>query len=210
MAQIESEVKLTVSAGDYRHLLDVGRIVECREQLNIYLHDPGRLQEGLGYFRVRFETGKEPVASLKIPVGWEGDVRRMVEMEEPLQAMGPALYPRPHRRVAVRPHLPTAMARHFLDLGIEELRRLGWMRNRRCFVAFQGAGVAEVDRTILPDGSVQFEVEIETDDGAVRDALVARIRAEAPSARFSELGKFSRFLNVVMVPHSSGWPGLRG
>jgi hypothetical protein len=102
------------------------------------------------------------------------------------------------------------MGRHFLDLGIEELHRLGWMRNRRCFVAFEGVGVAEVDRTILPDGSVQFEVEIETDDRALRDALVARIRAEAPSARFSGLGKFSRFLNVVMGLDLSGQPGPRG
>ncbi len=201
VTEIETETKLTVSPADYERIRRRGRVLECREQLNIYLHDPERLQEGLGYFRVRFETGKAPMATLKIPVGWRGGVRTMVEMEKPLAAMGPGLFPRPGRTVEVRDALPPEMAGHFLALDITRLRRLGWMRNRRCLVVVGEEGVLELDRTILPDGSIHFEVEIETSDEAARAALTARIRKWAPSARISGVGKFSRFLEVV----EPGW-----
>lgn len=197
MTEIETETKLTVSAADYETIRRRGRVLECREQLNIYLHDPERLQEGLGYFRVRFETGKAPVATLKIPMGWDEGIRTMVEMEKPLEAMGPGLFPRPGRIVEVAEDLPPEMAGHFLALDITRLRRLGWMRNRRCLVASGEEGVLELDRTTLPDGSIHFEVEIETSEKEVRAALTARVLEWAPSARISRLGKFSRFLEVV-------------
>lgn len=197
MAEIETEVKLTVSEEDYRKILAVGHLLECREQLNVYLHDPGRLEEGLGYFRVRFETGKEPVATLKIPVGWEGGVRRMVEIEKLLRSLGPGLFPRPRRRVSVEEDLPGEMADHFRNLDITHLERLGWMRNRRCLVSLGSAGVVELDRTVLPDGSLQFEAEIETPRREAREALTSRVRELAASARLSRLGKFSRFLEVL-------------
>lgn len=206
MAEIETEVKLTISEEDYLRLLEKGRVLECREQLNIYLHDPDRLGEGLGYFRVRFETGKEPVATLKIPVGWEGGVRRMVEMESPLRTLGPGLFPRPRRRVSVEEDLPGEMADHFRNVDITHLDRLGWMRNRRCLVSLGHAGVLELDRTVLPDGSLQFEVEIETPQPEVRESLTSRVRELAPSARISRLGKFSRFLESVQRDSQESQP----
>lgn len=197
MAEIETEVKLTVSETDYRRLQRWGRVLACREQLNVYFHDPSRLQEGLGYLRVRFETERPPVVTLKIPVGWEGGVRRMVEMQGPLGIMGPGLFPRPMRRVVVADALPETMAGHFLDLGIQHLRRLGWMRNRRIILALGGEDEVELDRTLLPDGAIHHEVEIEGDDEGVREALVARVLELAPSAEISRLGKFSRFLEAI-------------
>ena len=193
MAQIENETKLTLSPEDYDLIRERGRVLECREQLNIYLHDPSQLHQGLGYFRVRYETGKDPVATLKIPVGWEGAVRKMVEIEQPLRELGPGLFPRPRRQIQVRDDLPGELGQHFLALGITSLRRLGWMRNLRCLVDV-GEGVVELDRTRLPDGSVQFEVEIETPDDALQATLAATIREWAPSAVESQVGKFSRFL----------------
>lgn len=193
MAQIEKETKLTVSPEDYDLIRGRGRVLECRKQFNVYLHDPSRLHQGLGYFRVRYETGKDPVATLKIPVGWEGAVRRMVEIERPLRELGPGLFPRPRRRIQVRDDIPGELGQHFLALGITSLRRLGWMRNLRCVVDV-GEGVVELDQTRLPDGSVHFEVEIETPDDALQAALAATIREWAPSAVESQVGKFSRFL----------------
>ena len=58
MAHIEKEAKLTLSQVDYYRLREDCRVLECRDQLNIYLHDPHRLHEGLGYFRVRFERNE--------------------------------------------------------------------------------------------------------------------------------------------------------
>ena len=52
MTSVEREVKLTVTAADYRRIKEAGRVLECRDQLNVYFHDPRRLGEGLGYLRV--------------------------------------------------------------------------------------------------------------------------------------------------------------
>jgi hypothetical protein len=196
LAQIEKETKLTISPEDYDRIRERGTVLECREQLNVYYHDPARLHEGLGYFRVRFETGREPVATLKIPMAWEGAVRRMVEIEEPLEKLGPPLFPRPPREIQVRDDLPTEMVRHFQKLEITRLLRLGWMRNLRCIVDV-GRGKVELDRTRLPDGTLQFEVEIETPDDALQLALAQTIREWAPSATLSQIGKFSRFLETL-------------
>lgn len=196
MAQIEKETKLTVSLEDYEGIRGRGRVLECREQLNIYLHDPARLNQGLGYFRVRFETGREPVATIKIPVAWEGGVRKMMELERPLRELGPGLFPRPRRKLRVQDELPGELGKYFEDLGITEIRRLGWMRNLRCVVDV-GSGVVELDRTRLPDGTVHHEVEIETDDDALQVVLGDTIREWAPSATESLVGKFSRFLEVL-------------
>ncbi len=168
-----------------------------RVQLNVYLHDPSRIREGLGYFRVRYESEKAPVATLKIPVGVHEGVREMVEVERPLAELGPGLAPRPRRWVSVADDLPEEMGAHFRALGIGRLRRLGSMRNLRCVVRVGEAGEVEVDRTTLPDGSLVHEVEIESPDPAVHRALADLVRSWAPSARPSLVGKFTRFLDAV-------------
>jgi len=197
MAEIEREVKLTLPAGGYRRILEAGRVLGCRDQLNVYLHDPDRLQEGTGYFRVRFESGREPRATLKVPLRWDGEVREMVEVERPLRDLGPGLFPRPGRVALVDRDLPEDMASHFRALGIHRLRRLGWMRNLRCRVEAEGSGVLELDRTVLPGGQVHYEVEIETPDRDLLLRLLAWVKETAPSAAISTVGKFTRFLEAA-------------
>jgi uncharacterized protein YjbK len=197
MAEIETEAKLTLLREDYLRLREALPVQECREQLNIYLHDPNRLHEGLGYLRVRFETRREPVVTLKVPRGWDGEVREMWEVEEPLHRFGPGLFPRPRRRIEVAMDLTEEMAEHFSSMGITHLRRLGWMRNHRCLVEEGDQGLVELDRTELPGGIVHFEVEVETADQNRMGALLARIRELAPSASASRVGKFSRFLEAI-------------
>jgi len=197
MSPIEKETKLVLSPEDYMRIREGGRVVECRDQLNIYLHDPLRLREDLGYFRVRFERGRDPVATLKIPVGWKGEMREMLEVERPLSELGPALFPRPRRWVTVNTDEPEGFMEHFEGLGIKRLRRLGWMRNHRCVIALEGLGTVELDRTVLPDGRVHHEVEIENPSEEKHQALVERVRVLAPSASFSRVGKFSRFMAAV-------------
>jgi hypothetical protein len=205
MTQLERETKLTVSPEDYRAILERARVLDRRDQLNVYLHDPQRLDEGAGYFRVRFEKGREPAATLKIPAGWDGDTREMVEVERPLKELGPALYPRPHRRVAVDRDVPEEFREHFRALDIIRLRRLGWMRNLRCVVELPAGGVVELDRTVLPSGQVLHEVEIESASHETHGIMVERIREMAPSATPSRVGKFDRFLEALGL----GGPGSR-
>jgi hypothetical protein len=196
VAQVEKETKLTVSAEDYDLILRRRSVLDRRDQLNIYLHDPSRLQESLGYFRVRFETGRAAVATLKIPLSWEGGVRCMVEIERPLRELGEGFFPRPRRRILVSTGLPTELGAFFARVGIEEVRRLGWVRNLRCVVDV-GGGTVELDRTQLPDGSVHHEVEIDTPDDALHQTLAAVVRSWAPSASESRTGKFTLFLEAL-------------
>jgi hypothetical protein len=194
MSPIEKETKLVISAQDYEKLRWGGNVQQCRDQLNIYLHDPVRVRESLGYLRVRFESGRAPSATLKIPAGWRGDMREMVEVERPLSELGPALFPRPRRWVTVDTGVPEGFMEHFRNLGITRLRRLGWMRNLRCLLACRDLGTVELDRTVLPGGEVLHEVEIEHPVDEVHQALVEGVRDMAPSARFTREGKFTRFL----------------
>jgi hypothetical protein len=206
VASIEKEVKLILSPEDSQRIREHGREVECRNQLNVYFHDPGRLREeaaATGYFRVRFESGRRPVATLKLPAGWEGAVRAMVEIEYPLEALGPALYPRPRRMILVEADLPSEMARYFLDLGITRLRRLGWMRNRRRVLELEGVGEVELDRTDLPGGEIHHELEIERGDVAHLHLVLERVKGLAPSATVSKLGKFPRFLEALAAARAS-------
>jgi hypothetical protein len=197
LSPIERETKLTVSAEDYARIRQAGRLIERTDQLNVYLQDPARLHEQLGYFRVRFETNRPPVATLKIPVGWKGEVREMVEVERLLSEMGPALFPRPRRWVPVDPNVPEGFMEHFQAQGITMLRRLGWMRNHRCVLELPPAGTIELDRTTLPDGATLFEVEIENPSEERHDGLVRKVREIAPGASFNPVGKFSRFLEGI-------------
>ena len=197
MSVIERETKLAVSPGDYDRILDMDPAVECTDQLNVYLYDPAKLVERRGHFRVRFETGRRPVATLKVPAGWRGDIREMIEVEAPLAHMGPQLRPWPRRKVDPATNLPEEFLRHLRDLGVSRLRRLGWMRNRRCRMNISGLGQIEVDRTSLPGGAILYEVEIEEPDLGRHKAMVDEVCRVAPSAEVSRTGKFSRFLEMV-------------
>jgi uncharacterized protein YjbK len=197
MSPIEKETKLVLSAQDYGRIREGGRVVEATDQLNIYFHDPLRLRDELGYFRVRFESGRTPVATIKIPVRWRGEIREMVEIERPLSELGPDLFPRPRRWVTVDPNVAEGFMEHFQGLGISRLRRLGWMRNQRCVIEFGALGTVELDRAVLPDHEVLYEVEIENPSDEKHLALVARVQSLAPSARHTRVGKFSRFMSAV-------------
>ena len=203
MSPIERESKLVLSGEDYLRFREAGRLVECTDQLNVYLYDPKRLGLKRGHFRVRFETHREPVATLKIPLGWKGEMREMIEIERPLSEMGPALSPRPRRWVPVENNVPEGFLEHFQSLGISHLRRLGWMRNRRCLMDLGGQGTVELDRTTLPGGKLHFEVEIENPSEERHLALVEQVRAMAPSATFTRIGKFSRFVAEVGLGRGS-------
>jgi hypothetical protein len=155
------------------------------------------LREGFGYFRVRFEAGREAMATLKIPVGWDGDMREMLEIERPLSECGANLFPRPRRWVSIDPSGPEGLWEHFQGLGIRRLRRLGWMRNLRHVLHWKGIGSVELDRTTLPNGTVHYEVEIDHPRQELHQELVEKIREVAPSATFTKIGKFSRFLSSL-------------
>lgn len=194
MSPLERETKLIVLPDDAGKIRRAGQVVSCADQLNIYLQDPARLSEPVGYCRVRFETGAQPVATLKVLMGWKGHIREMMELERPLAELGPDFYPRPRRWVRIDSRAPEGFMEHFSALGIRRLRRLGWMRNRRWVVRLGTTGMVEVDRTVLPDGTVHYEVEIEHPSEERQLELTELLRKLAPSAEPTRLGKYTRFL----------------
>ncbi|MBT8396488.1 MAG: hypothetical protein KJN92_05965, partial [Gemmatimonadetes bacterium] len=113
---------------------------------------------------------------------------------------GPRLYPWPRRWVAVERDLPEFISEHLRALGAKRLRRLGWMRNHRSVVFWEGVGSIELDRTVLPDGNILYEVEIEDPSEEKHRALVAKVKSIAPSAAVSMIGKFSRFKEAIGLP----------
>jgi len=197
MSPIERETKLLISPEDYRSFLQAGEVLEHRDQLNIYLLDPSRLRGDQGYLRVRFELGRPPVATLKVPVGWSGDTREMLEVEHLLSEFGPDFHPRPRRWVRLDTGGPEDLLDHLRSRGMARLRRLGWMRNLRSETRLPGGGVVEVDRTVLPDGRVHREVEIEHPVLSRHEALVEEVRTHAPSAQVNRTGKFTLFLSAL-------------
>ncbi len=79
------------------------------------------------------------------------------------------------------------------ELGIGSLVRQGTMANVRHVIAHRGF-VLEVDRTTFPDGSVDVEVEVETDDPDGARALVQEVAAKAGIELFVQTkGKYARF-----------------
>jgi hypothetical protein len=197
MSPMEKETKLVLSPEDFESVRRAGNIVDSRDQLNVYLHDPTRLGEETGYLRVRFETGRDPLATLKIPVDWAGDMRRMVEVERPLRELGPSFYPRPRRWAPLDTRVPEGFTEHFQSLGIHRLRRLGWMRNFRTVVELERGKSVELDRTLLPGRQLHYEVEIEHPVDEEHLSVVEAVKALAPSAVPSRVGKFSRFLSAA-------------
>lgn len=197
MSPMEKETKLVLSPRDFDVVRGAGTTVDSRDQLNVYLHDPSRLREETGYMRVRFERGRDPVATLKIPVDWVGDMRRMVEVERPLRELGPSLYPRPRRWVPLDTRVPEGFTEHFQSLGINRLRRLGWMRNLRTVVELEPGRRVELDRTMLPGRQLHYEAEIEHPVDEEHLLVVEAVKALAPSAVPSRVGKFSRFLSAA-------------
>ncbi len=74
------------------------------------------------------------------------------------------------------------------------LRRQGAMTNRRHVVPL-GGFTLEVDRTVFPDGSVDAEVEVETEDAVGARAVVEAAAAAAGVALVDQTAtKYARFL----------------
>jgi hypothetical protein len=77
---------------------------------------------------------------------------------------------------------------------------MGWMRNLRSVIELaQGVGTVEVDRTVLPNGVVHHEVEVEHPVVEKHRELTAIVKALAPSAVVTREGKLSRFLSALPI-----------
>ena len=195
---MEQELKLgLVHPEDLPRLLDT--LPEPHAQIlqeNHYLSDPeGRTREAGIMVRLRVETvegSSRALLTLKRRLKAQGGVVLSWEKEEdfPLE---------PARRVAAG--LMDAMevqqagvAWLAKALGVTSLRHEGTLKNHRTVILAEGFTL-EVDESHFPDGSVDAEVEVETEDPEGARSLVRALAAGAKVALFEqERGKYTRYL----------------
>ncbi len=207
MIKTELESKLELSPADFQILQRSGRIHSRAEQLNLYYDCANRLSDAASTFRVRLSSGKPPTITLKLPKKREGAKRESLEIEQEIGCPGGEYTPVRARRLRVSSDLPQPFVRALTELGIDALERVGWMRNTRWVVYLTDRAAIELDRTFLPDGSVLYEAEIESDDLFIHEHLVQHICGIARSAQPSQMSKFERFISALnRMREASGDP----
>jgi uncharacterized protein YjbK len=197
--KLEIESKFELDVEGFERLRQSGRIARCEEQLNIYYDFDWHLAETSSTFRIRFRSGDVPVLTFKVPVSVADGRRVMREYELPLTEgeLRQQLRCSTATRIDVGAQLPAEIRDHLLQLGIVVLRRMGWMRNARFVVDIEGVGAIELDRTLLPNGRVVYEAEVECEDERIHESLCHFIRIAAPTAKPSGVSKFQRFRTAI-------------
>ncbi len=162
VANLEVETKFELDEAGFERLKSAGRVEVCL-QLNVYFDRDWALADRAATFRIRSGSGT-PTATLKLTVEQHGARRTAREVEVLLTRGRPIArsLPRARRHLDVARDLPHELKIEMMQLGIESLDRVGWMRNERHIVHLKRGGRVELDRLILPNGATVFEAEIES------------------------------------------------
>jgi len=189
---VEQETKLQLSSGEARALSTAGRLVKSVDQLNIYYDWEWRLANEGATFRVRLESRGAPIITLKLPLRSKVEgPRRMRELE--LVETQLTLWPSGKRFLNVSEDLLPAFAEPLLRMGMTTLARVGWMRNKRDRLIFDGVGTLELDTVRLPKGVLYHEAEIESPDRVLHTRLTSLVQNLAPHAKPATMSKFALF-----------------
>jgi uncharacterized protein YjbK len=198
MSQLEIESKYELTAADFERLLTLGQVSSCADQLNVYYDAEWKLADSASTLRIRFGASIDPVLTLKVPVAQNGSRRVMREFEIRL-ARDNATSTGSHHPAAIHVErdLPSELRYYLVQLGVNKLVRMGWVRNSRTVLEVSGIGSLELDRLELPNGTTYYEVEIESNTDRVHESLVQWVRTYAPDAKPSLVSKFQRFRAAV-------------
>lgn len=191
--EVELKLRLNEEA-DYERLRAwLGPPVETVEQVNHYFEAAGdRLRAAGAMLRVREGDGP-PTVTLKVRARLAAGVLEAREVEASLDA---GMWEEIRLGERGMETLDVAPVRVAVDLlgSAARFEKQGSMRNRRERHAL-GALVLELDRTELPDGTLHFEVEVETDDPAgARLAVEALLRSCGAGWTEQTRSKYQRFL----------------
>ena len=194
----EQEVKLAISdPSDLDRLIAaLGEPDAVIEQQNTYFDTPaGTLRSRGAMLRIR-KAGDSIVATLKSDATFVDGYMQCTEIEE---GVAPAIWADVDASAGGISALdipPVIRALALLDHG-EKLIALGEARNTRRVYHRSGGRVFEVDRTVLPGGRVEAEIEVETSDPhAVRSELEALLNAHQIAWRPQSKTKYERFLEA--------------
>jgi len=165
-------------------------------QSNHYLVcEDGRTGQARVMVRLRTEERAERTTAcltLKRRVRSEAGVFLSWELEEPLSLEHAHAVINDGENLMEVEHAGTQwLAR---ELEIRSLRLQGSLLNLRHVIDFSGY-VLEVDESQFPDGSVEVEIEIETEDPEGARSAITQLCAQEGIALFEQtLGKYTRYL----------------
>ncbi len=196
----ESEVKLALDGPrDIEKLLGPDGLAGPRRvevQENLYFDTVDLvLARALAMLRLRLTAGKSPLLTLKCGTEVEAGFFRSVEIEAPVDAPvaeglrrdPPAVY-----RLNLEP-INFLRERH----GVLPLAVIGSLHNERTSVA-AGRFLVELDRIRFPDGSEEFEVEIETEEPVAAltwiEGEFRRLGVRASPGRETKFARLVRWL----------------
>lgn len=164
------------------------------EQVNHYYEtSDGGLRAIRGMLRVREGEGA-PIVTLKLRPRLQGGLLEAREVEEVLDPAAWEDVAVGRRGLESLDALPVRVALDALPAGARLLRQ-GTMRNRRSVHPLSEGLEVELDRTELPDGTVDHEVEVETDTPAdARPRIVALLDGCGAHWEDQPETKYQRFL----------------
>lgn len=196
MADLE-EIELKYRLGgerSYRRLCAfLGRPAEDWEQINhFYESEDGTIPGKEGVIRIRAEKGRV-VFTVKRSGSLVGGLARSVEVEAPWRGAGPEFPPDADSLWEAGHEGLQALAAE--RGGPFRLVHVGGMVNRRKVYRLRGGLVLEVDASRYPDGTRDFEVELESEDPEQDRPKLIKILRQA-GVRFSVQTetKYQRFL----------------
>ncbi len=194
MKQTELESKLEISDKDFQRLKSVSLVKSYLDHLNIYYDHNNLLSGSAVTFRIRLSRNSTPKMTLKIPVQHVQGRREALEIESSVEANGVKLRA---KNFDVERDLPTEFRERFIELGVQHLERMGWMRTHRWLVQLPDGPEIELDQVYLPNGEIFYEAEIEGDDQQEHQKAVEIIFKHAASARPSSYSKYERFTKAL-------------
>lgn len=196
--EVELKLRLNEEADYERLRACLGPPVETVEQVNHYFEAAGDgLRAAGAMLRVREGDGP-PTVTLKVRARLAEGVLEAREVEASLDA---GTWEEIRLGARGMESLDVAPVRVAVDLlgSPARLEVQGTMRNRRERHTM-GGRVLELDRTELPDGTRDFEVEVETDDPAdTRQAVEALLRSCGAGWTEQTQSKYQRFLEHLPV-----------
>ena len=193
-AKLEVETKLELDAAGFEKIISSGKLKTCIEQVNHYFDDHWKLADHASTLRVRSTMTKKPQVTFKSPVKIYQGKRTCKEIEFELDKETVQ-----HVLSGERDFfdlLPGSIHESLDELGVQRLRYLGSVENRR-YVIETEHGVIEADHLKLPGGQDYYEAEIESDRSSVHRSLVSFILKLVPTAHPSHISKFERFRKAV-------------
>ena len=192
----EEEVKLTLMSEEGLHCLlkHLGKPSKVAEQENEYFDTPeGDLLKERVMLRVRRQEGRVIVTAksdAQIKVG--GLTCREVEFDTTLEVSDQWI----QNGLETWDISPVS---HALSFAPRQARlvSLGTSAPRRRYFDYSGRGVLEVDRTLLPDGTIHAELELETSRMA-EELVTLRKLLDDLGVEYTDqvIPKFQRFLSA--------------